>query len=67
VASFVVHLASGESMTVEGEFSIGGHGVLTIVRKQLPRPTVTIHFAPTAWVSVETIEQPALAAVAATE
>jgi hypothetical protein len=67
VASFVVHLASGESLSVDGEFSIGGNGVLTVVRSQLPRPAVTLHFAPTAWISVETTAQPALAAVAATQ
>lgn len=66
MASFVVHLASGESITVDGEFTIGGNGVLTVVRNQPPRPAVTVHFAPTAWVSVETTAPPQLAAVAAT-
>ncbi|EUA42933.1 hypothetical protein I552_7674 [Mycobacterium xenopi 3993] len=46
VGSFVVHLASGESMTVDGEFTIGGNGVLTVVRNQHLRPAVTLHFAP---------------------
>jgi len=62
VASFVVHLASGESMTVDGEFAIGGNGVLTVVRNQPLRPAVTMHFAPTAWISVEAASQPPLAA-----
>ncbi|BBU24781.1 hypothetical protein [Mycobacterium xenopi] len=61
MGSFVVHLASGESMTVDGEFTIGGNGVLTVVRNQHLRPAVTLHFAPTAWISVETAAQPQLA------
>ncbi|MBS4728343.1 hypothetical protein MSM1_08285 [Mycobacterium sp. SM1] len=68
MAWFVIRLASGDSITVEGDFTIGSHnGVLTVVRTQQPRAEITTHFSPVAWVSVETmIQQPAEVPVPAT-
>jgi hypothetical protein len=69
VAWFVIRMASGDSITVDGEFTIGPeNGVLTVVRAQQPRAEITTHFSPTAWVSVETmVQQPAGVPVHATQ
>ena len=55
-------MASGESIPVDGEFTIGDNGVLTVARTQRPRVEIaTTHFSPAAWVSVETVIQQPLA------
>lgn len=55
---FSIRMASGDSVTVDGEFTIADNGVLTVVRTQHPqRAAITTHFSPTAWVSVEVLVQ----------
>ncbi|PQM46257.1 hypothetical protein [Mycobacterium talmoniae] len=55
---FSIRMASGDSITVDGEFTIADNGVLTVVRTQYPQqPANTTHFSPAAWVSVEVLVQ----------
>lgn len=60
---FVIRMASGESITVDGEFTIGDNGVLSVARTQRPQVAIaTTHFSPAAWVSVEAVVHQPLAA-----
>ena len=55
---FSIRMTSGDSITIDGEFTIADNGVLTVVRAQhLQRAANTTHFSPNAWVSVEVLVQ----------